>query len=251
MEQQRPLSRDRSAACRPQAARARAMHRGTRALRLPVAALLLLVALLPGGLARPQAAPGAAVGPTVTLDPTSGLPGSTVSISGTYFASSTANLQAGIGFEVDGQQVAVGQQTIVACPTFRVLTYGFGALCTGIAVTFQVPDAASPGQHTVTVSGSFLTFVGRFSYTGAFTVLQPSTYTATETPTETSTQTDVPTATPSETDIATETATRTPRPTGTATSSPSGTVQPRPRPPPPRRPPRAPRPPRHPTGPAR
>jgi hypothetical protein len=205
-----------------------------RYLRLPFVVLLILVALLPGGLARPQVAPGAAQGPAVTLDPPSGMPGSLVSISAMYLPATTTGLSAGIGFEVDGQQVVVGQQTIVACLTSRVLIYGFGSDCSGNDVTFQVPGSASPGEHTVTVAGSFLDFVGHFAYSSTFTVLaSPSdTPTATDSPTQTATATDTPTQTatatassqPSSTSSATDSPTATPSQTGTAQPAASATA---------------------------
>lgn len=199
-------------------------------------ATLIVVALAFGGLWRPHSAPGAAAGPTVTLNPTSGLPGSTVSIGAQFFPFLTYNHPSTITFDVAGQQVPVGQQTILLCTVFRVQTYGFGPQCTSGDVTFQVPVTAAPGQHTVTVTVTGVdNDTGQFVQTAAFTVIAPPTQTQTETPTATpsATVTATPTVTATSSPaVATSTSTATPTPspsaTGTAlsTASPTGTASP-------------------------
>lgn len=197
-----------------------------RYLRLPIVALVIAMAVLPGGLTRPHTAPGAASAATVTLNPTSGVPGSTVSISGTAFDANLDGFIGSIGFEVDGRLVEVGHATVAACAYLLLVAYGFGTNCTGNAVTFQVPDAASPGQHRVTVYSTHDAV--QFTVASAtFTVLAPLT----DTPTDTDTPTN--TATPTQTATATAAATpsRTAPPvtgTNSPTATPTQTGTPRP-----------------------
>lgn len=243
MDQQRPRTSHATGGPRWRANGGHPIRWGAVYRRLYLA-MLIVIALTFGGLWRPHSAPGAAVGPTVTLNPTSGLPGSTVSIGAQFFPFLTYNHPSTITFDVAGQQVSVGQQTILLCTFFRVQSYGFGPQCTGGDVTFQVPVTAAPGQHTVTVTVTGVdNDTGQFVQTAAFTVIAPPTQTQTETPTATpsatvtatptltatsspavatSTSTATPTASPS----ATGTALSTASPTGTATPSQTGTAPP-------------------------
>jgi len=213
MDQQQPRT---SGPAGVRAARADLGHplRRTPLYRRICLATLLVLAVALGGLWRPHAAPGAAAGPTVTLNPDSGLPGSTVSIGALYFPYLTGGHIADITLDISGQQVAVGRQTILLCSAIAgAQFYGFGLACTGTDVTFQVPMQAVPGPHTVTVTVTGVdNNTGQFSQTAPFTVLAPPTQT----------QTATPTATPSATGTATPTPTSTPAvATGTSTATPT------------------------------
>lgn len=191
-------------------------------------AMLIVLALTFGGLWRSHAAPGAFGNPVVTLNPTSGLPGSTVSISAVYFPTFTGSRPSTTTFDIGGQQVVVGQQTILVCtviPGAQAQFYGFGLACTGTDVTFQVPAAAAPGPHTVTVTVTGDNIPnGQFVRTAPFAVLAAATQTQTATPTATPSATATATVTGTATAISTSTqAVATGTSTAVPTTPPSAT----------------------------
>jgi len=200
-------------------------------LVLPLAAMGAPDALNRGGVPRVARA---AAGPTITVQPQSGLPGSSVSISAIGFDPSLAQkgLTAAIIFDtgspIDTQKLAVCTGVSGAAPTA-----GFGADCTGTPVTEQVPAAAQPGpQHL------FIVQAGGLSPSAPFTVLaagpasptdtETATVTATAilTPTDTSTTTPTDTATPTALLSATSTVATLASPT--ASSTPATTAAPTP-----------------------
>jgi len=215
MDQQRPRTNGPPGGPASRADLGRPSRRVPHYRRLCLATLIVL-ALTFGGLWRSHAAPGAFGDPVVTVTPTSGLPGSTVSISAVYFPTFTGSRPSTITFDNGGQQVAVGQQTIIVCtviPGAQAQFYGFGLACTGTDVTFQVPAAAAPGPHTVTVTVTGDNIPnGQFVRTAPFTVLAAATQT----------QTTTPSVTPSATGTATPTGTSTQAAaTGTSTAVPT------------------------------
>ncbi|MDB5074752.1 MAG: hypothetical protein JWO42_931 [Chloroflexi bacterium] len=136
---------------------------------------------------------------SVTVDPATGFAGSTFSISATSFPSYTDQYPAFFQFDMNGQPVTIGQQTIARCPYTRALVYGFGRSC-GPDVLVTVPAGAAPGPHTVTVhvpNANPLLVGGSYDVQTTYTVIAQDTATPTntDTPTATSTATQTPTAT--------------------------------------------------------
>jgi hypothetical protein len=151
--------------------------------------------------------------PAMTLDPTTGLAGSTISVTVINLPGTTAGQTATITF---GDAV-VGKVPVQQCTVGSAAgTYGFGAGCAGNVVAEQVPQTASPGVVTVTaVSPAPNDPAGSVTVSASFTVLPPN---ATGTATATATNTPIP---------VTGTATPTP-PTATATSTATATPVPHP-----------------------
>jgi hypothetical protein len=161
---------------------------------------------------------------SVTLVPASGYAGTTFSISALGFPAYTNQLPAVIQFDINGQPVTIGQQTIGQCPNSQVVDYGFGRNC-GPDVLVMVPDNASAGNHTVTVhvpNGNPLLVGGSYDVQATYTVI-PS-YTPTDTPTATDTSTPTSTGTPTATGTATTTGTATPSATITPTATATGVI---------------------------
>ena len=155
----------------------------------------------------------AAAGPTITVQPQSGLPGSSVSLSAVGFDPTlgqqglTAAIVFDTGSPIDTQKLAACTGIPGAAPTL-----GFGADCTGASVTEQVPAGALPGpQHL------FIVRVGDLSPSAPFTVVVAAT--ATPTVTETIALTATVALTPTDTDTPTPTITATPTVPASATST--------------------------------
>ena len=110
---------------------------------------------------------GAAVGPSMSANPTSGLAGSTVSISGINYPRVSDLAPAPITF--DG--TSLGTLTIGVCQGAG--GFGFGTGCTGTAVNITVPQAAAPGPHTITVTGVDANGAPAYPASATFTVSAP------------------------------------------------------------------------------
>jgi hypothetical protein len=163
---------------------------------------------------------------SATVNPTSGLAGSTFSVSAAGFAAFANGLPAFILFDVNGQPVTIGQTTIVQCfsPFADSQVYGFGAGC-GPDVLVMVPADAALGPNTVTVhvpNANPILKGGPVNLQTTYSVIAPDTPTPTSTDTATPTITDTPTATDTSTNTPTDTATTTA--TGVASASPTNTV---------------------------
>jgi len=102
----------------------------------------------------------------MSANPTSGLAGSTVSISGIGYPRVTDTAPASITF--DG--TSLGTLSIGVCQGAG--GFGFGTGCTGTAVTITVPQAAAPGPHTITVTGVDANG-GTYPASATFTVSAP------------------------------------------------------------------------------
>jgi hypothetical protein len=222
------------------------MHGPRRRLSLAVVLLLAASLLAQAVLGWPASTPrtihaqrSAAVvapQPTVTLQPSSGPVGTTVSISATGFPRQ-ADLSKGATLSFDTTPVAGEQAPIVPCTAISV---GFGPACNANspALTYTIPPNTAPGIHTFVATAT--SDAGTFTSSPApFTVLPAASLTGTatstaaisptataNTPTVTATVTSTPAVAPgTSTATASSTATQTPvAPTATATSaSPSPT----------------------------
>jgi hypothetical protein len=197
----------------------RALRSGTRTGVLITVGLVILATLLGEGafvVTHVQASGNI----TVTLHPTSGLPGSSVSVSATGFAAIDSGAHVDIYF--DSQQV--GGATVSVCAGTEFPPYGFGEDCGGgPMVVIVVPADASPGSHTIEADSGQVCCPYRPKYQGtaAFTVTAPPSPTPTPTtiPVPTATSTIVPTPTVTSTEIVLPTATWTAVAASTATST--------------------------------
>ena len=111
---------------------------------------------------------GATIGPSMSANPTSGLAGSTVSISGTGYFRISDQGPAPITF--DG--ASLGTVSIRVCQNAG--GFGFGTDCDGTAVTITVPQTAAPGPHTITVTGVDANLHPAYPASATFTVSAPA-----------------------------------------------------------------------------
>ena len=195
-------------------------------------ALLALFLVCAGVIGNHERAPGVAHAqsgpvphgsspPAVSITPTSGHPGTVVSISATNFPGSDSDGGTGT---IHFDNTLVGTVGFRSCDDSSFAGFGTGCASPsggpGPTVTFTVPASASAGRHTVTVSDS----QGNTPST-VFTVIVPATNTPTSTPVPTATffptTTLIPTAIPTFTPTPTRTPTQTPTTTATATTPPS------------------------------
>jgi hypothetical protein len=194
-----------------------------------VMSALVVVATLLGGGAAVVSQVQASGNITVTLHPTSGLSGSSVSVSATGFSAVDDGAQVDIYF--DSQQV--GGATVSVCSGTEFPPYGFGQDCGGgPPVVVVVPADASPGNHTIEADSGQVCCPYRPKYQGAATFVVEAPPTATPIPTmvpsDTPTETSIPVApTPTSAEVATSTATPTPglilAPTSTSITAASAT----------------------------
>lgn len=152
-------------------------------LAIVVAALALLLTGLapsPALSATPHQVPPAG---SVSISPTSGPAGTSISMTATGWQ--TADLDTAATIEFDGSRIA--STIFYECGNSRT-NIGFGSGCTGRPVAVSVPPNALPGRHTFTV-------VDRFGATAATSFVVPGPPTATPVSTPTSTPPPVPTTT--------------------------------------------------------
>ncbi len=198
---------------------------------LAVVAALLVVWTLPGmrGAVDRSHAAGS---PSLVASPTSGLPLTTVSLSGLYFPREADLATDTVTFTFDSTSLT--RPTIASCSANTAAGFGFGTQCTGQSYQYQIPSGTSAGTHTfhlvvteasgvtrgqtlVDVSATFSLFVLTFNTPTNTATMPVSTSTATVVPTST---TMVPTSTSTVGATATSTIVAA-TPSATATQSPT------------------------------
>jgi hypothetical protein len=154
--------------------------------------------------------------PSLILNPTSGLAGSTTSVSLINLPADTMQLNAVITFD----STPIDQQVIVSCTAAGGA--GFGIACNGNAVNELIPVDAQAGPHTVTATITYPTNtqLPPITVTASYSVAAPD---ATATATATVTATALPGATVIP-------ATNTPVSIAKATATATATATPAPRP---------------------
>lgn len=150
----------------------RVLRGGTGSLRRAALTLFLILSMLAAGADGPaQARPlrAAAIVPVLQVSLTSGPAGITVALNGSGYPREADLAAATISFDGAG----IGTTKITNCVQLvGLLGFGFGTNCTGTAVTISVPQGASPGAHTITVTGSDGNG-GQYPASATFTVLAP------------------------------------------------------------------------------
>ncbi|MDQ2743152.1 MAG: hypothetical protein M3Z66_12780, partial [Chloroflexota bacterium] len=154
----------------------------------------------------------AQVAPSASVSPSTGSPGTTVSVSATNFPVIDVGRSASITF--DGS--FAGSTVVVRCGGASSAAVGAG--CVG-PVEVQVPLIVAPGTHTISVSDGVVSASARFTVVVSESTVTPTTEptTVTDTPTPTLTPSPTPQDTPVQPTVTpTQIATATPLPTAIA-----------------------------------